>query len=485
IPQDNAPGVTYGAEYQDTLDVAHVEGQSDGDVFPLVIDPSALTGLVYTITFDTIPGGEVVWNADRSDGVRVLENQTNQSADAESPIADGIQFRVIGAPETFKDFAVVSNASGVLDPTEPGAVDFQGFPTIPSPIDDDPNPTERQQVGEGHWAFHTWDDGGTNDGGTRGSFDAWIARTTRNGFDNIIPNDFEMRFTGTVEGEPGGGYSARVFDDGGTTWVPFELWNIGSNTPDDLSDDFRMVPWHFDTDANGIYDMSNWGDSNTPGNGAFEHSASGSNNDPYTDPIYWAQPEDVSPGSAGYDAAEAEMLAGTYTGDRETEVLARTVLMNWNGGEQAPFTQDMPETGTIFRLTSTKPNGVGVDVFTFTAPAETQSNDLARSQVGDINVFPNPYYGINSEEINKYNRFVTFTHLPERAKIRIFNLAGVLVRTIEKDDVDQYQRWDLSNDSGLPVASGLYLAYIELTDLGETTILKVAIIQEQQILDRF
>ena len=124
-------------------------------------------------------------------------------------------------------------------------------------------------------------------------------------------------------------------------------------------------------------------------------------------------------------------------------------------------------------------------MFTFTAPAATQSGDLARNQIGDINVFPNPYYGINSEEINKYNRFVTFTHLPEKAKIRIFNLAGVLVRTIEKDDIGQYQRWDLANDSGLPVASGLYLAYIELTDLGETTILKVAIIQEQQILDRF
>ncbi|MGB5895662.1 MAG: T9SS type A sorting domain-containing protein, partial [Ignavibacteriaceae bacterium] len=394
-----------------------------------------------------------------------------------------------GAPETFKDFAVTANGNGILDPTEPGAVDFGGFPTIPSPIDDDPNPTDRQQVGDGHWAFHTWDNGGTNDGGERGAFDdgtdnSWLSRTTRNGFDNIIPMDFEMRFTGTAPGE-GGGYAARVFDDGGTTWVPFELWNIGSNTPDDPSDDFRMVPWHFDTDYNNVYDMSNWGDSNTPGNGEFEHSASGGNNDPYTDPIYWAQPEDVSPGSAGYDAAETEMLAGTYTGDRETEVLARTVLMNWNGGEMPPFTQDMPETGTVFRLTSTKPNVVGEDVFVTTAPAASQSNDLASNQLDEINVFPNPYYGVNSEELNKYNRFVTFTHLPNTAKIRIFNLAGVLVRTIEKSDEGQYQRWDLSNDSGLPVASGIYIAYIELSDLGETKILKVAIIQEQQILDRF
>jgi hypothetical protein len=86
----------------------------------------------------------------------------------------------------------------------------------------------------------------------------------------------------------------------------------------------------------------------------------------------------------------------------------------------------------------------------------------------------------------KHNRFVTFTHLPDNATIRIFNLAGVLVKTIEKDPTSgQFQRWDLANESGLPVASGLYIAYIDLPELGTSKILKVAIIQEQQILDRF
>jgi hypothetical protein len=127
----------------------------------------------------------------------------------------------------------------------------------------------------------------------------------------------------------------------------------------------------------------------------------------------------------------------------------------------------------------------GLDTYAFTTTGASFSDDLARSEVDEINVFPNPYYGINSEEINKYNRFVTFTHLPEKAKVRIFNLAGVLVKTIDKDDVTQFLRWDLANQDGLPVASGLYIAYIELSDLGETKILKLAIVQEQQILDRF
>jgi len=106
-------------------------------------------------------------------------------------------------------------------------------------------------------------------------------------------------------------------------------------------------------------------------------------------------------------------------------------------------------------------------------------------KVNKINVFPNPYYGVNSEELNKYNRFVTINHLPQRATIRVFNLAGVLVQTITKDDPSQFTRWNLNNQSNLPVASGLYIAYIDMPDLGATKILKIAIIQEQQILDRF
>jgi hypothetical protein len=128
---------------------------------------------------------------------------------------------------------------------------------------------------------------------------------------------------------------------------------------------------------------------------------------------------------------------------------------------------------------------IGTDTWTFTVPKASYSQELAKGQLNAINVFPNPYYGVNSEELNKYNRFVTFSHLPYKATIRIFNLAGVLVKTINKDNQDQFQRWDLTNESGLPVASGLYIAYVEMPDLGTTRILKVAIIQEQQILDRF
>jgi len=144
------------------------------------------------------------------------------------------------------------------------------------------------------------------------------------------------------------------------------------------------------------------------------------------------------------------------------------------------------ENGDVLTFQYDNPIVKGTDTYGFNTTAEAYSSDLARNQVDEINVFPNPYYGINSEEINKYNRFVTFNHIPDgNVKVRIFNLAGVLVRTIDKTDEGQFMRWDLANEDGLPVASGLYIAYIDLPDLGTTKILKLAIVQEQQILDRF
>jgi hypothetical protein len=158
--------------------------------------------------------------------------------------------------------------------------------------------------------------------------------------------------------------------------------------------------------------------------------------------------------------------------------------MNWNLNQGSGTEADWPDVGTVFRLRATIPNSPN-DFYTFTVPDYVISNDLARDQVEQINVYPNPYYGVNTEELNKYNRFVTFTHLPKNAKVRIFNLAGVLVKNIDKTDDGQFLRWDLANQDGLPVASGLYIAYIELPDLGTTKILKLAIVQEQQILDRY
>jgi hypothetical protein len=141
--------------------------------------------------------------------------------------------------------------------------------------------------------------------------------------------------------------------------------------------------------------------------------------------------------------------------------------------------------GDVVEVNYANPIQLGKDTWSFTAPSYGYDPTQAAADVKEVNVFPNPYYGVNPNEINKYQRFVTFNHLPPKATLRMFNLGGQLVKTINKEDLSQFAKWDLTNENGLPLASGIYIAYIDMPDLGKTKILKVAIIQETQILDRF
>ncbi len=461
VPHSVNPGIVYpDGQSGSTVASTHVTGSSDGSVTPLILNADKLTGLTYKVWFDTV-GGQMAWNLSRANANgtidTLLRRQQDQSGADTNAVVDGMLIKVNGPALTFKNFEVVANASGPLVPSEGGAADFAGFPSA--------TPTSRQQTTGQRWLFHT------GDNGTRGDYASFLARTTRDGshWPDIIPFDFEMRFTAA-------GSMGVDFNLGTKFPLPFELWNIGSNTPNDPADDYQLIGYDLDNGADGTYNLESYG--------ANDHTVSSGDNDPYTDWIYWFRPQDQSPGRAGYLASEAELNAGTYDGSRETEIMARTVLVAWNGGSAPPFANPLPEVGTIFRITSTKPNTLA-DTFSFVAPKPTFDASKAKDDIKLINVFPNPYYGVNTEELNKYQRFVTFSHLPEKATIRIFNLAGVLVRTVEKTTAGQYQRWDLSNESGLPVASGLYIAYIEMPDVGETKIIKLSIIQERQILDRF
>lgn len=124
------------------------------------------------------------------------------------------------------------------------------------------------------------------------------------------------------------------------------------------------------------------------------------------------------------------------------------------------------------------------DQFTFQVAApETGNAALIAEDVKKINVFPNPYLGYSALETSRFQKFVTFTHLPEQATIRIFNLSGTMVRELVHQNPTQFEQWDLTNQDGIPVASGLYIAHVD-TDFGEK-VLKIAIVTEEQILQRY
>ena len=92
--------------------------------------------------------------------------------------------------------------------------------------------------------------------------------------------------------------------------------------------------------------------------------------------------------------------------------------------------------------------------------ALTGSFDVAKDAMETIKVVPNPYYGYSSYEINQLDNRVKITNLPGEATIKIFTVAGGLVRTLRKDDGMTSIDWDLKNDFGIPIASGLYVIHV-------------------------
>ena len=97
---------------------------------------------------------------------------------------------------------------------------------------------------------------------------------------------------------------------------------------------------------------------------------------------------------------------------------------------------------------------------------------LARNVMDDIRVVPNPYKGSADWEewtgsgirLGK----IYFMNLPSRCTIRIYTIAGDLVRTLEHNDVTfGAMGWDLTGEAGVQVASGIYVYHVDAPDYGE------------------
>jgi len=135
------------------------------------------------------------------------------------------------------------------------------------------------------------------------------------------------------------------------------------------------------------------------------------------------------------------------------------------------------------------------DIFAFTPEAPAAGDQVAEVSLDEINVVPNPYFAFNPQERIATTRFVTFTHLPfDGVTIRIFTLDGTLVKVIDDDERSEdpegstlntpMARWDLRNEGDVPVASGMYIAHIEVENVGDK-ILKFAVFMPEERLDFF
>jgi hypothetical protein len=98
------------------------------------------------------------------------------------------------------------------------------------------------------------------------------------------------------------------------------------------------------------------------------------------------------------------------------------------------------------------------------------SNEIGKKNLDLVNVVPNPYRGYSSYENSPIDSRVKITNLPPDCTITIYDMAGNLIRRVNKADVNTYYEWDLKNGSNVPIASGLYLIHVKTKDLGEKII---------------
>jgi len=150
----------------------------------------------------------------------------------------------------------------------------------------------------------------------------------------------------------------------------------------------------------------------------------------------------------------------------------------WVGG--VPYadtvwtTIDPPRAGDQYYLATTKPFRNG-EKFRFTMQGADSSNTLAKKELDDICVVPNPYVVTASwEPTNLYKfgrgeRRLHFYHLPKECTIRIYNLRGHLVDTIKHSSTadDGMEAWDILSKDGNEIAYGIYIYHVEAPGIGE------------------
>lgn len=120
--------------------------------------------------------------------------------------------------------------------------------------------------------------------------------------------------------------------------------------------------------------------------------------------------------------------------------------------------------------------------------ATTQLNPTERvNSLKSINVVPNPYYAYSAYETTQFTNVVKVTNLPNKCTVTIYTLDGRFIRQYKRDEApgstfgrtdapyNTYQvipdlEWDLKNDKGIPIGSGVYLIHVEVPGVGERTL---------------
>jgi hypothetical protein len=476
-PHAAPPGSRYNSVYGDTITSTHT-GPGDGGVLALVTDPSKVTGDTYTVTFAADPSspGSFLWNLNNTTkGTVALANQSHQSieGDGEYSVAEGLQVKVLGPPPGMKSWGI---------PTGARRFSWAGGFLLGL---------------EGFWPAAAGTEGQDRDNGTRGM----AANLGFGGIGtNLGPTDYHTVLIRLAAVDTGALWDPLVVPTDANISRGYRYLRAATATPGDPS----VVPWIINATAGYPYQdfnysvpFSAWDMSTTPPTrltvGFLENNMTAAEiateGKPYLDGRYW--PGDAGTGNSNGRIREFFFVFATpYSTTPDPALQVRidgnsNIPLMWVYTGQRRGPESWPG-GDEFQINSYNVN-TNADTYNFTTAGKgvAKNTETAKADIGLINVVPNPYLGSSPLEVDPQNRFVTFTRLPNDrpAKIRIFSLAGVLVRVLDHTSNSTLERWDLRNADGIPVASGMYLAHVEIEGLG-VKVVKLGVIQPEERLDR-
>ena len=468
VVQPPPPGTRYESAAGTALVFTKSAGQSDGQIAGLVVDPDKVTGDDYTIGFavsEDTTWDEPIWYLQNSAGDKVLddEEQLGDLSDYDDQlVVDGLKVKVSGPPSGINPyrFGVAYGEGSATSQTYLAGWDFTGD----------------RWISGTDWGAGT----GRLFGGLSNGFEFFGSSLTEGtDFYDVImewagcetcdetDTTAEMMMAKSMaEGQP---WSKAVMIDRAAgyaasdtlAWVPWKVYNTETEPRTQIKS--AIVEMGPEGSRNHLWDMG-WNDlqDGFAGNGGREY--------------VFLLADEYGDSDDNVDYSQY-LTAGPLDGYYDNVLYAFWPAARGSRGYlHASFTM------SIF---ASNVNLVGEDMWTFTAPAKTESADAAAEDYAKINVYPNPYYANNSQESNRFDNFVTFTHLPNKASIKIFSIDGTLVRKLEKDDTEQFHKWNLRNSSDLPVASGPYVAYIESEDMDKSKTLKLYIIQRNQLVQYY
>jgi hypothetical protein len=152
--------------------------------------------------------------------------------------------------------------------------------------------------------------------------------------------------------------------------------------------------------------------------------------------------------------------------------------ISWSVSFGRPFfpgiPPEWPANGDRFVFRTKKPFKSG-DYFEFSTKPVSIDNELAKNQLGEIGVVPNPYLGAaewerkNLNSTGRGSRRIDFINLPAKCVVRIYTVAGALVRTLTKDSnfSEGTLSWDLVSEDGMEVSYGVYVYHVDAEGIGE------------------